>query len=190
MPKKLSLFISTFALMGISLTMSGAGLCLSKEECIRSDIEGETHSEALVTDDIRSSKAVDSLYVGSFYNADQGVTLTINLIDTCVVAPNYEFLGKLNGYLWGNLHESWFITSYQLKEGKATLHLSNEMGSEDQVLLLTALDHSQIKMDIEGSNGLRRVEHRKWVKLPTTFILHRVDRPVGQRPLPRRYQQY
>ena len=170
--------------------MSGASLCLSKEKSIRSGIEGETHNEALASENIRSYKAMDSLYVGSFYKADQGVTLTINLIDTCVVAPNYEFLGKLNGYLWGNLHESWFVTSYQLKEGKAILHLSNEMGSEDQVLLLTALDRSQIKMDIEGSNGLRRVEHRKWVKLPTTLILHRVDSPANPRPLPRRYQQY
>lgn len=118
MSRNLSLFISTFVLMGISLTMSGASLCLSKEKSIRSGIEGETHNEALVSENIRSYKAMDSLYVGSFYNADQGVTLTINLIDTCVVAPNYEFLGKLNGYLWGNLHESWFVTSYQLKEGR------------------------------------------------------------------------
>ena len=77
--------------------MSGASLCLSKEKSIRSGLEGETHNEALVSENIRSYKAMDSLYVGSFYNADQGVTLTINLIDTCVVAPNYEFLGKLNG---------------------------------------------------------------------------------------------
>ena len=45
-------------------------------------------------------------FEGEFCNVESGVLLSINLYDTVMVVPRYEFLGPVNGYLHGNIHEN------------------------------------------------------------------------------------
>ena len=98
---------------------------------------------------------------------ESGVLLSINLYDTVMVVPRYEFLGPVNGYLHGNIHENWFVTSFSFKKDNVVeLQLSDELGSTSQTIVLTAIDSLTLEYECQGVQ-------RKWTKAPASMMLKR-----------------
>ena len=58
----------------------------------------------------------DHAFKGTFYNKENDITIALDLYDTTLVAPNYSFLGKLNGYISGKLYDTWFATSHKIDQ--------------------------------------------------------------------------
>lgn len=113
-------------------------------------------------------------FVGEFCNVESGVLLSINLYDTVMVVPRYEFLGPVNGYLHGNIHENWFVTSFRMKRDDVVeLQLSDELGSTSQTIVLTAVDSMTLEYECQGGNAIRKVVQRKWAKAPASMVLKR-----------------
>lgn len=106
------------------------------------------------------------VYEGTFYNKEYDVELVLNLYDTCLVVPNYEFLGKMNGYYTGNIHETWFLTKFKQTKDGVLLSFTNEMGADAQDIKITPLDSVRLQYEVIGPNNVRKVQNRKWVKLP------------------------
>ena len=105
---------------------------------------------------------------------ESGVLLSINLYDTVMVVPRYEFLGPVNGYLHGNIHENWFVTSFSFKKNNVVeLQLSDELGSTSQTIVLTAIDSLTLEYECQGGNAIRKVVQRKWTKAPASMMLKR-----------------
>lgn len=129
-------------------------------------------------------------YEGIFYNKEWNVSLTINLYDTVLVVPNYKFLGKMNGYYQGDIHECWFITNYKINEKNAIVHFSNEMGSEDQEIMLTPQDSTHLIYEVVGNDAIRKVVHNKWVKLPLKMTFERKKDLPRVKHIVQRFRQY
>ena len=110
---------------------------------------------------------------GEFYNADEDVRLRIDLYEASITAPNYDFLGKLNGYLTGSLYDAWFLTTFEIKGDVATCKFSNDLGSETQTICFSFDDNGNLIYETKGGNAIRRNEHGKWVKLPSKLLFKR-----------------
>ena len=129
-------------------------------------------------------------FQGAFYNKECRIRMELNLYDTLLVVPDYEFLGKTNGYIRGDLHEVWFLTTYKIEKGCAIVHFTNEMGADTQELILTPLDSLHLQCEVQGSNYLRKLENRKWVKLPQKMVFLRIVSPPKSQPVPQRFRKY
>lgn len=112
-------------------------------------------------------------FKGSFFNKENNIRLEIDLYDTTVVAPAYSFLGAMNGYMTGNLYDAWFVTAHDIKKGKATVKLSNDLGADTQELLLYFNKEGKLIYETRGTNVIRRAENHKWIKLPDKMIFER-----------------
>ena len=112
-------------------------------------------------------------FKGRFYNAENRVYLTLDLYEATLEAPGLSFLGKLNGFMNGNIYGIWLLTKYDVKGNTATLRFSNDQGSDAQTIRLTALSDSLILYKAVGGNDVRRVENRKLVKIPSEMEFRR-----------------
>jgi len=134
------------------------------------------------------------MFEGNFYNKAYNINISLNLYDTILVVRHYEFLGKMNGYMSGTLHETWFLTSYAISENAATLHFSNEMGSEDQEIKVVMTDSTHMTYEAVGGNAIRKAVNGKWVKLPVKMIFERRLSPIlrleREPEAPRTFRKY
>ena len=144
------------------------------------------------------SRQVDSLkwrmFEGEFYNKEYNIKISLNLYDTVLVVRHYEFLGKMNGYMSGTLHETWFLTTYAISGNSATLHFSNEMGSEDQEINIVMTDSVHMTYEAVGGNAIRKAVNGKWVKLPVKMEFERRLLPAlkleRDPEMPRTFRKY
>ncbi len=146
------------------------------------------------------ARSADSLqwrmFEGEFYNKEYNISLSLNLYDTVLVARNYEFLGKMNGYMRGTIHETWFLTSYTISGNSAVLSFSNEMGSESQDVKVTVPDSLHMSYETVGGNVIRKAVNGKWVKLPSRMTFLRRGPDVREKAVlmpadePRRFRMY
>lgn len=109
-----------------------------------------------------------------FVTRQGGQMLTLNLYEENIVVPQFEFLGPTNGYMHGNVYGVWFVTRSKVNGRTATMHLTNEFGSESQTVKLTLLGDTAVDYQAEGNLVIKRVdEGRKLVKLPAHMIFVR-----------------
>lgn len=105
---------------------------------------------------------------------DEEVELRLNLYEEDINVPGMDLFGKMNGYLGGKIYGVWPITSFKiLSDKEATLRVSNDLGSETQALRLTCQTDSTWTLQLEGRNVIRKVEGKKLVKVPSTYLMRR-----------------
>lgn len=120
---------------------------------------------------------------GEFVNRHGGQVLTLDLYDESIEVPAFEFLGTTNGYLHGNVYGVWFVTRATVSGRTATVHLTNEFGSEAQTVKLTLQGDTALAYQAEGSLVIKRVgEGRKLIKLPQNMIFVRSTAVVAPKP--------
>ena len=125
----------------------------------------------------------DHPYKGSFYNKDNDIRIVIDLYDTTVVAPAYAFLGRMHGYMTGRLHDVWFITDCTLKNSKAYVKFTNDLGADSQDVIFTLTEERNLRYNARGANVIRRAEHGHWVKLPVEMLFIRRELSEPATPL-------
>lgn len=128
----------------------------------------------------------DRPYKGSFYNKENDLRLVIDLYDTTVVAPVYSFLGRMHGYLTGRLHDVWFITDCSLKDGKAYVEFTNDLGADSQDVVFSVTKDGNLIYNVQGTNYVRRAENGHWVKLPTEMLFVRRNLTQKTTTVPKR----
>ena len=109
----------------------------------------------------------------SLTDPKEKVSLTIDLHEESVEVPGMEMFGPMNGYLGGNIYGVWAVTSFKIKKDKATLRLSNDLGSETQEAELTQTSDSTYTLKLLGSTVVKRAEGRKLVKITSTLKMIR-----------------
>lgn len=114
--------------------------------------------------------AQQSFYKGLFENRENAVKLVIDLSGETVTVPGFSFLGKTNGYMGGNIHGVWIVTRCSVMGTNATIHLSNEFGSESQTVNLSKLSDSTFLYEVKGSPVIKKVVNKKLVKIPTKMV--------------------
>lgn len=106
-------------------------------------------------------------------NGDMNLYVEADLYEESVEVPGMEWFGPLNGYIHGcGIYGVWAITSVKkLSDKEATVHFSNDLGSETQAVRITWQNDSTLLLEQKGGTTFKRVEGKKLVKLPGNFTL-------------------
>lgn len=107
----------------------------------------------------------DRPFVGHFYCKETGVHMFLDLYEASLEAPGFSFLGKMNGFMYGDIYGTWMITEHKITERKATLRFSNDIGSDTQTILFIQEGDSIFSYKAQGTNSIRKAEGRKLVKI-------------------------
>ena len=120
-----------------------------------------------------SAQTAGRPFKGRFYNEENRIYLTLDLYEATLSAPGLSFLGKMNGFMHGNIYGIWLLTSHKIEGKTATLRFSNDQGSDAQTVRLIALSDSVLMYKAVDGNSIRRVEKRKLVKIPSEMTFRR-----------------
>lgn len=120
-----------------------------------------------------AAQTADRPFKGRFYNEENRIYLTLDLYEATLDAPGLSFLGKMNGFMNGNIYGIWLLTSCQVEGKTAMLRLSDDQGSDAQTVRLTAQSDSILIYKAVGGNNIRKVEKRKLVKIPSEMTFRR-----------------
>jgi len=105
-------------------------------------------------------------FKGLYYCQSEKVYLTLDLDSASVQVPGMDFLGKVRGLLHGNIYGVWMVTGAQLQHGKVVVRFSNDSGADSQSVELALKGDSLLQYKAINGNEIKRVEHRKLVKVP------------------------
>ena len=119
--------------------------------------------------------SAQQIFKGFFKNKSNGITLTLDLYKETVSVPSFSFLGGTNGYMSGNIYGIWIVTKSQIGGKKATIHLSNEFGSESQTITFEQLTDSTYQYEAQGSPIIKKISNKKLVKIPTKMIFELIE---------------
>ena len=107
----------------------------------------------------------DTLFKGTFHNAETGLTIVLDLPDEKLTVPNMSFLGPVGGYMTGKIYGVWMLISWKVNGEEATLRFTNDIGADSQTILLTHKGNGRFAYRTLEGNAIRRVEGRKLVKI-------------------------
>lgn len=117
------------------------------------------------------------VFKGRFYCKETRVSLILDLYESSVKIPGYDFFGLTNGYMRGNtnadLYGIWMLTDFKIKDNTATLRFSNDMGSDSQTIELTAQADGTFRYKTKDGNEVRKAVKRKLVKIADTMTFIR-----------------
>lgn len=134
-----------------------------------------TLSILLALSAVVSAQTLDQPFKGHFVNRENNVHLHIDLYEESLIAPGFAFLGKVPGYINGNVYGTWLMVSHKVKgDNKATLRFTNDIGSDAQNIEIEMLNDSTLAYRATGSAAIKKVVKRKLVKIPTQFQMVRV----------------
>ena len=103
-------------------------------------------------------------FEGHFYCKETGVNMYLNLYEETLLAPGFSFLGKMHGYMKDGIYGTWMITKFNIKDQKATIRFSNDIGSDSQDIEFIQKSDSLYTYHAVGANSIRRAVGRKLVK--------------------------
>lgn len=104
-------------------------------------------------------------FEGRFYCSETGVNIYLNLYEENMEVPGFEFLGKMAGYMCGDIYGTWMLISHEVKGKKALLRFSNDIGSDSQNIEFTQVSDSVYTYHAVGGNEIRKASGRKLVKV-------------------------
>ncbi len=116
----------------------------------------------------------DLPFKGNFYNEENRINLVLNLYEANIYAPNYGYLGQLNGFMNGRgIYGIWFMVDHKIEGNVATLRLTNDIGSDSQTVIFEQLTDSTYSYKAVHVNEVKKAVGRRLVKIPTTMIFKR-----------------
>ena len=112
-------------------------------------------------------------FEGHFYCKETGVNMYLNLYEETLLAPGFSFLGKMHGYMKDGIYGTWMITKFNIKDQKATIRFSNDIGSDSQDIEFTQKSDSLYTYHAVGVNSIRPAVGRKLLKVTGDMVFVR-----------------
>ena len=109
------------------------------------------------------------IFKGHLVNTEENIHIQLDLYEASLHVPNMEFIGKVHGYMYGNIYGVWLLTKYRIKENTAILRFSHDSGADSQTVELTSTNDSTIFYKAIDGNTIRKVHKRKLVKIPNVL---------------------
>ena len=113
-------------------------------------------------------------FKGYFFNKSEKVALYLDLYEATLTVPGMSFLGKVNGYMNGNIYGVWMLTKFRVNQKNATLRFSNDQGADAQTIELQMVNDSLIRYQAVDGNHIKRVHKRKLIKIPEELYFVRM----------------
>lgn len=116
---------------------------------------------------VRSEQA-SQYFKGKIYNRQYDIYIHMDFINSSIIVPQQEIFGEIPGYLGDNKDSrKWLITNATItSDGKASLSIINDYGSEDLEATLQMLNDTTYILLQESGSTIKLARNRKWVKLP------------------------
>ena len=116
---------------------------------------------------VRSEQA-SQYFKGKIYNSQYDIYIHMDFINSSIIVPQQEIFGKIPGYLGDNKDSrKWLITNATItSDGKASLSIINDYGSEDLKATLQMLNDTTYILLQESGSTIKLARNRKWLKLP------------------------
>ena len=116
---------------------------------------------------VRSEQA-SQYFKGKIYNSQYDIYIHMDFINSSIIVPQQEIFGEIPGYLGDNKDSrKWLITNATItSDGKASLSIINDYGSEDLKATLQMLNDTTYILLQESGSTIKLARNRKWVKLP------------------------
>lgn len=116
---------------------------------------------------VRSEQA-SQYFKGKIYNRQYDIYIHMDFINNSIIVPQQEIFGEIPGYLGDNKDSrKWLITNATItSDGKASLSIINDYGSEDLEATLQMLNDTTYILLQESGSTIKLARNRKWVKLP------------------------
>ncbi len=108
-------------------------------------------------------------------NPEAQINLHIDLYEESIEVPGMSMFGPMNGYINGKgVYGVWMVTTCKIKSDKeAVIHLSNDLGSETQVVELTLQNDSTCIFEQVNGNVIKKAVNRKLVKIPSKLTFQK-----------------
>ena len=124
-------------------------------------------------------------FKGEFYCKQQGITIFLDLYGDSILVPNYEFLGPVGGYMRGDndskLYGTWFVLDHSIKDNRATLRMTNDIGSDAQDIYFTMQNDSTFTYKAVGGNEVKKAVKHKLYKIVSEMTFVRI-KPREEEP--------
>ena len=105
-------------------------------------------------------------FKGRFVCDAKRITIQLDLYETSLTAPGLDFLGKVNGYMFGGgVYGVWLLTDFSIKDNTATLRMSNDTGSDSQTVEFKMQSDSLFHYKAVGGNNVKKAQGRRLVKI-------------------------
>lgn len=116
---------------------------------------------------VRSEQA-SQYFKGKIYNSQYDIYIHMDFINSSIIVPQQEIFGEIPGYLGDNKDSrKWLITNATItSDGKASLSIINDYGSEDLKATLQMLNDTTYILLQESGSTIKLARNRKWLKLP------------------------
>lgn len=117
------------------------------------------------------------VFKGYLYNNEYQVYLDIDFYQKNILVPNQEIFGQLPGYFGAKRDtRKWLITDAKLSnDSTAQISIINDYGSEDLSATLHRDKNGQYILKQGEGSPIKIVVNRKWVKIPKTLILTKIE---------------
>lgn len=76
----------------------------------------------------------------------------------------------MNGFMYGDIYGTWMITDFKASPRKATLRMTNDIGSDTQTILFVQEQDSLFSYKAQGPNHIRKAEGQKLVKIASEML--------------------
>ena len=116
---------------------------------------------------VRSEQA-SQYFKGKIYNSQYDIYIHMDFINSSIIVPQQEIVGEIPGYLGDNKDSrKWLITNATItSDGKASLSIINDYGSEDLEATLQMLNDTTYILLQESGSTIKLARNRKWLKRP------------------------
>lgn len=128
------------------------------------------HAQATVC---QADSSLQQPFKGHFFCKETGVNMYINLYEEDIEAPGFSFLGKMHGYMRDGIYGTWMIVQSELKDKKALIRFSNDIGSDSQDIEFVQQNDSTFTYETKGGNAIRKAVGRKLEKVPGKMVFIR-----------------
>lgn len=121
---------------------------------------------------------ISDTLTGTFYNDEIGLRIHVDLGKERLIVPGMSFLGPVYAYMDGRIYGSWMLVKKEVKNGKAILRFTNEIGADSQDIELTQTADGNYFYRTLGGNNVKKVVGRRLVKIADSMPMKR--RPLDQ----------
>jgi len=112
-------------------------------------------------------------FKGHYFCKETGVNMYLNLYEEDIEVPGFSFLGKMHGYMRDGIYGTWMIVQSEVKDNKALIRFSNDIGSDSQDIEFTQQNDSTFIYQAKGGNAIRKAIGRKLEKVTGRMVFIR-----------------
>ena len=140
-----------------------------QQEALKDTIQASPQDTIQASPQDTIEEAPAGPFKGEYYCREHGISIYLDLYGESILIPNFEFLGPVGGYMRGDddskLYGTWMVLKHSIDGKRATLRMTNDIGSDAQDIHFTMLNDSTFYYKTSGGNEVKKAIKHKLYKI-------------------------